>query len=166
MTGARPVDLLVLVLGLAAAVLMLLAETSTLFEIEVETATCDDLANPAQADQCETTGGEQHSWALVPVAILTGLMAVGAGLGRSRPAAAAIVAAGLVVLGIALIGDLPDTNETGEIGSSFTAAHAVKGAGLWYELAAGALAVAAGALRLLAGRGAAGRRRRRNRTGA
>ena len=150
--GAGAVGLLALGLGFAAALLMLLAETATLYSIEVDTATCGDLADPDLADACETTGGEQHSWALVPVALLTALMAVGAGLGGSRPAAVALAAAGLVVLGIALIGDLPDTNETGEIGSSFTSARAVKGAGLWYEIMGGALAVVAGAVRLVPGR--------------
>jgi hypothetical protein len=75
-------------------------------------------------------------------------MAVGAGLGGSRPAGIALIGAGAVVLAIALIGDLPDTTETGEIGSNFASARAVKGTGFWLELVGGALAVAAGALRL------------------
>ena len=78
---------MVLALGVAAALLMVLAEVTTLVEIEVVTGVgCADLADPEQADSCETTGGEQHSFALVPVALLTGVMAVGAGLGGSRPA--------------------------------------------------------------------------------
>ena len=136
-------------LGVAAAVLMVLAELSNLFTIEVDTASCQDLADPDQADTCEQTGGEQHSFALVPVALLTAVMAVGAGLGGSRPAGLALLAAGVVVLAIALIGDLPDTNETGEIGFNFTSARAEKGSGFWFELVGGALATAAGALRLL-----------------
>jgi hypothetical protein len=137
------------VLGVAAAVFMVLAEVSNLFTIEVDTATCQDLADPEQADACERTGGEQHSWAFVPVAVLTALMAVGAGLGGSRPAGLALLAAGVVVLAITLVGDLPDTNETGEIGFNFTSARAVKGSGFWFELVGGALAAGAGALRLL-----------------
>ena len=135
-------------LGVAAAVLMVLAELSNLFTIEVDTASCQDLADPDQADACEQTGGEQHSFALVPVALLTAAMAVGAGLGGSRPAGLALLAAGVVVLAIALIGDLPDTNETGEIGFNFTSARAEKGSGFWFELVGGALATAAGLLRL------------------
>jgi hypothetical protein len=128
---------------------MLLTEAANLVSVDVSTASCKDLADPNLADACETTGGEAHSFALVPVALLTVLMAVGAGLGGSRPAGFALVGAGLLVLGIALIGDLPDTTKTGEIGTSFTSARAVKGAGFWYELAGGGLAVVAGLLRLL-----------------
>ena len=139
---------MVLVLGIAAALLLVLTEVTTLFEIEVETATCSDLADPDQADRCDTTGGEHHSFALVPLAILVAVMAVGAGLGGSRPAGIALVGAGVVVLVITLALDLPDTSRTGEIGSSFASAEAVKGIGFWFELAAGVLAVAAGVLRL------------------
>jgi hypothetical protein len=139
----------VLVLGVAAALLLLLTEATNLFSIDVVTASCKDLADPALEDACETTGGEQHSFALIPVALLVIVMAVGAGLGGSRPAGVALVGAGVVVLAIALLGDLPDTTKTGEVGSSFTSAEATKGPGFWFELAGGALALAAGALRLL-----------------
>jgi hypothetical protein len=133
---------------LAAALLLALTEVTTLFSIEVATATCGDLADPDLADRCDTTGGDQHSFALVPVAILIGVMAVGAGLGGSRPAGMALIGAGALVLAITLIFDLPDTTRTGEIGSSFASAKAVKGPAFWFELAAGVLAVAAGLLRL------------------
>jgi hypothetical protein len=135
-------------MGVAAALLLVLAEVTTLFSIEVDTATCSDLADPDLADRCDTTGGEQHSFALVPVAVLIAVMAVGAGLGGSRPAGIALVGAGVVVLVIALLFDLPDTTKTGEIGASFASAEAVKGPGFWFELGAGVLAVAAGVLRL------------------
>ena len=139
---------MVLALGFAAALLLVLTEVTTLFSIDVATATCSDLADPDLADRCDTTGGEQHSFALVPVAILIGVMAVGAGLGGSRPAGIALIGAGALVLLITLIFDLPDTTRTGEIGSSFASAEAVKGPALWFELVAGVLAMAAGALRL------------------
>ena len=139
---------LVFVLGVASAVLLVVTEVTTLFEIEVETATCSDLADPDQADECDKTGGEQHSFALVPIALLIAVMAVGGGLGGSRPAGLALIGAGVVVLAIALIGDLPDTTSTGEVGSNFASAEAVKGTGFWLELVGGALALLAGALRL------------------
>jgi hypothetical protein len=138
----------VLALGVAAAVLMVVAEVTSLYSIEVDTASCSDLADVDLADACDTTGGEQHSFALVPVAILTAVMAVGAGLGGSRPAGWALLGAGVVVLLITLVGDLPDTTETGEVGSNFTSAEAVKGIGFWLELLAGGLAVVAGGFRL------------------
>jgi hypothetical protein len=138
----------VLALGVAAAVLMVLAEVTTLYSIEVDTASCSDLADVDLADACDTTGGEQHSFALVPLAFLTAAMAVGAGVGGSRPAGWALLGAGVIVLLIALVGDLPDTTKTGEVGSNFTSAEAVKGAGFWFELLAGGLATVAGGLRL------------------
>jgi hypothetical protein len=142
------VGALVLALGLAAALLLVLTEVTTLFSIDVATASCSDLADPDLADRCNTTGGEQHSFALVPIAVLVGVMAVGAGLGGSRPAGMALIGAGVVVLAITLAFDLPDTTKTGEVGSSFASAEAVKGAAFWFELVAGVLAVAAGVLRL------------------
>jgi hypothetical protein len=139
----------VLALGVAAALLLVLTEVTTLFEIEVETASCTDLADPDQADRCDVTGGEHHEFALVPVALLVAVMAVGAGLGGSRPAGFALLGAGAVVLLIALAADLPDTTQTGEIGSNFASAEAVKGTGFWMEVAGGVLALLAGVLRLV-----------------
>jgi len=135
-------------MGVAAALLLVVAEVTTLFSIEVDTATCSDLADPDLADRCDTTGGEQHSFALVPIAVLVAVMAVGAGLGRSRPAGIALIGAGVLVLVITLGFDLPDTTRTGEVGSTFASAEAVKGPAFWFELVAGLLAVAAGVLRL------------------
>jgi hypothetical protein len=79
-------------------------------------------------------------------------MAVGAGLGGSRPAAIALVGAGALVLGVALIGDLPDTSSTGQVGQNFDEAEASAGPALWLEIVGGVLAVAAGGLRLWSGR--------------
>ena len=47
---------MILVLRVAAALLLVLAEVTTLFPIEVDTATCNDLADPDLADGCEMTG--------------------------------------------------------------------------------------------------------------
>ena len=143
----------VLVLGVAAALLVVLAEVTNLVVVDVTGAGCEDaVADPELADGCEITGGEQHSFALVPIALLMGVMAVGAGLGGSRPAAVALLVGGLLVLGVALIGDLPDTSSTGQVGQNFDEAEASAGPALWFELVGGVLAVAAGGLRLWAGR--------------
>jgi hypothetical protein len=56
---------------------------------------------------------------------------------------------GVVVLGITLLVDLPASDETGLIGRRYAAAEASAGTGLWLELAAGVLAVCAGALRVI-----------------
>jgi hypothetical protein len=148
-TRSGAVGLAVLALGLAAALLMVLAEVSNLVVVDVSGVGCEDtITDPATAEDCEITGGDQHSFALVAVAILTVVMAMGAGLGGSRPAGIALVVAGLLVLGIALIGDLPDTSSTGQVGPLFENAEAGPGSGFWFELVAGALAAAAGALRI------------------
>ena len=144
---------MVLLLGVGAAVALILAEVTTLYSIDVETASCTDLADPDLADSCDTTGGEQHSYAFIPLALLVVVMAVGAGLGGSRPAGFALLGAGVVILGIALIADLPDTTSTGQVGSNFVSAEAAKGTGFWLELAGGLLASLAGALRLADRRG-------------
>jgi len=76
-------------------------------------------------------------------------MAVGAGVGASRPAAAALVAIGVVAVVITLVSDVPESAETGAIGRSFEGAKGSKGIGLYLELVGGALAAAAGVVRLL-----------------
>ena len=50
---------------------------------------------------------------------------------------------------ITLLTDLPESGETGAIGRSFEGAKGVKGPGLYAELLAGALAAAAGLIRLV-----------------
>ena len=81
---------------------------------------------------------------------LAGAMAWGAGIGGSRPAAVTLAVVGVAVLAWALLVDLPETNETGVLGQNFEGATAAAEAGLTIEIVAGALALAAGAVRLLA----------------
>lgn len=147
MRAAAAVDLGLLALAIVAAGLMVAAEFSTLFAVDVGSGpSCEDLAGPALADTCATTGREQHSYALVLLALLATGMAAGATLARSPAAAFALLAVGLVVLGIALVGDLPDATREGAIGERYTQAEARRGAGLAYELAGGLFATLAGAL--------------------
>ena len=150
---SNPPAMAALVLGLAAAALLVGTELSTLFEVAVgQGPTCEDLAAPALRDTCVTTGGEQHSYALIPIAVLVlGLSVVGfAAAGRA--VGAALMVAGAAVLAIALLGDLPDSNRTGLIGRLYEEAGTERRIGLWLELAGGALSIVAGALTLLRGR--------------
>jgi hypothetical protein len=145
-----PVGWAVLLLGVAAALCLILSEVTNLIVVDVSGAGCEDaVANPIQAKDCEITGGEHHSYAMVAIAVLTVLMAVGAGLGGSRPAGVALIVCGVIALAIALIGDLPDTSSTGQVGPNFDDATADPGPALWLEIAGGCLALGAGALRLL-----------------
>jgi hypothetical protein len=132
-----------LALGVAAGVMAILSEFSTISYVSVVTATCEDLADPHLADRCRLEGSERHSWAFALLGGFAILMAWGAAVGRSKPAAAALIAIGAVVLGLGFARDLGESTKTGLIGEAYEAT-AHKGAGLWFELASGLLAITAG----------------------
>jgi hypothetical protein len=147
-----PLLLLVSALGLVAAVLMIATEFSTIASVELPGGSCAtelELADPEQQDRCELSGFERHGGALILLGLICGAMAIGAGVGGSRPAAAALVTIGVVVLAIGLFLDLPETDETGAIGPNFEGASGSAGTGLYLELIAGGLALGAGLLRLM-----------------
>jgi hypothetical protein len=132
--------------GVAAAVLLVLAEFATVASVEVASGGCEVIndTNPDLADRCELSGLERNGGAFLLLAALTLPMSWGAGLGGSRPAALALVFVGVFVLGWALLVDLPVTDETGAIGLSFEGATARAGPGLTLEIVAGGLALGAG----------------------
>jgi hypothetical protein len=137
--------------GIMAAVLMVLADFLPIVSVDVASGSCEVIndTNPELADGCEQSGFERHGPALVLLALVVATMAWGAGLGGSRPAAAALVLVGVVVLAIGLLIDLPVTDDTGAIGPRFEGARAQAEIGFTLELAAGVLAAVAGAARLL-----------------
>jgi hypothetical protein len=137
--------------GIMAAVLMVLADFLPIVSVDVASGSCEVIndTNPELADGCEQSGFERHGPALVLLALVVATMAWGAGLGGSRPAAAALVVVGVVVLAIGLLIDLPVTDDTGAIGPRFEGARAQAEIGFTLELAAGVLAAVAGAARLL-----------------
>ena len=139
--------------GAAAAILLILAELSNLRHTSVITATCHDLAGP-DADKCSRTGGEQHHWALLPLAALLLVMTWGAAVGRARAAAGAMIAIGAIVLVIALAFDLPDTRKTGVLAEDFSGAKEHPGNAIPLEIAGGALAIVGGLAGLRRRRGA------------
>jgi hypothetical protein len=152
--------------GLAAALLMIAAEFTTLRSVSVLTASCSDLADPSLRGSCVTIGHEEHSYALVLIGVVTLVMACGATLGRSRPAAAALALLGAAVLLIALAIDVPHVHRTGVLGARFESAHAEPGPALWLEIAGGALAFATGIVATVAlprRRGRKDRQRRKRR---
>jgi hypothetical protein len=140
--------------GAAAALLLVITGFSTVASVDVASGSCEVIndANPELADRCSLTGLERNGGAFLLLAALALFMAWGAGVGGSRPAAIALVVVGVLVLGWALLVDLPVTDDTGAIGRNFEGASAAAGAGLVLELVAGALALGAGAARLLAQR--------------
>jgi hypothetical protein len=151
-SGATPLAIGIVAAGLAAAVLLVVSEFSTVASVEVGSTSCEVIqdTDPELADRCELSGFERNGGSFLLVAVLVAAMAVGAGLGGSRPAAVALLAIGAAVLAWALLVDLPVTRETGALGTAFSDAHARAGPALRLEIIAGALAAAAGAVRLLA----------------
>jgi hypothetical protein len=97
-------------------------------------------------DICETTGAEQHHWALLLVAALTAVLAFGAAIGRSKPAAVGLVGAGVAVLVIALAIDRGSLGDTHNLEARYAQVKAETGGAYTLELIAGALAIGAGGL--------------------
>jgi hypothetical protein len=130
---------------------MLLAEVTTVISVDLKNTSCEVIydSNPSLADNCSQVGFERHSVALLLLGLLTFVMGSGAAFGRSRPAAVALIAIGIVVLGLGLIVDLPASDDTGLIGRDYAEAEASPGIGLWFELIGGAFAVLAGAMRVI-----------------
>ncbi|MGH2764257.1 MAG: hypothetical protein ACRDL0_15880 [Thermoleophilaceae bacterium] len=135
-----------------AALLLVVTEFATVASVDVASGSCEVIndANPELADRCELSGFERHGGAFILLGALAGAMAWGAGIGGSRPAAFALIALGLLVLGWSLGFDLPESDEEGVL-RSYEGARGAAGPGLTIEIAAGALALAAGALALAAG---------------
>jgi hypothetical protein len=138
------------VLALAGAVALLVAEPLAL--IRVQTAADHGVVLTISA-------GSHHSYALVPIAVLAILL--GWALARpsaGRAAAAALIGLGLAVLGIALLGDLPEIHRSGLVGSAATGVHTartVAGAGLYIETLGAVLLLVAGVTALVPALGAA-----------
>lgn len=140
-----------------AALLLVATEFTAVASVDVASGSCEVIqdTDPALADRCELSGFERNGGSFLLLALLAAVMAWGAGLGGSRPAAVALLAVGVLVLGWALLVDLPVTDETGALGSNFEGASASAGTGFTLELLGGALALAAGLAALLVTRRAA-----------
>jgi Flp pilus assembly protein TadB len=134
-----------------AALLLVATEFSPVASVDVASGSCEVIqdTDPELADRCELSGLERNGGSFLLLAVLCAVMAWGAGVGGSRPAAAALVAVGVLVLGWSLLVDLPVTDETGALGRNFEGATASAGAGLTLELVGGGLALAAGLAGLL-----------------
>ena len=137
--------------GFIAALLLVVTEFSTVAAVEVAGNSCAVISDsePDLAERCELNGFERNGGAFLLLAALAAVMAWGAGIGGSRPAAGALVLIGVLVLAWSLLVDLPVTNETGAIGRNFEGARGTTGLGLFLELLAGVLALGAGLIRLL-----------------
>jgi hypothetical protein len=150
--GGTPLAIGILAAGLVAAVLLVISEFATVASVEVGSTSCEVIedSDPELEERCELSGFERQPFVRTLLALGIAVMALGAGIGRSRPAAVALLVLAALVLGLGLLVDLPETRETGVLGTTFDDARGKAGAGLTLEIAAGVLAAAAGALRLLA----------------
>ncbi len=145
--GGGLLGLAVILLGLAAGALMAMAEFLPILSIEVGGLPCP--ADFTLVDDCEPTGGDRHSYALVLLGALSVVMAFGAGAGRSAPAAIALAILGLAAIGIAVLSDLNYVNDTGIVlTSTVEEGVATASIGLWLELTGGVIALAAAAVAL------------------
>jgi hypothetical protein len=129
-------------LSIVAAVLLLAAEFSTVYEVTV---------GSLEVVQRSATGGENHGYALLVLGafalLVTGLGLRG-GAGGSRAAGMALVALGVVALVVSFAVDLPDTRGSGRLPEAlaYEDARARAGAGLSLEIAGGVLLLVAGGL--------------------
>jgi hypothetical protein len=113
--------------SLLGALLLVVAEFTTLFTVHVAT-------NSAPIKTVAT--GPHHSYALLPIAAVVAVLAIAVWRDSSRPALLAIGMLGVVALLIALLGDLPDAHASGLAGSSATHyvdARSTPSAGLYLE---------------------------------
>ncbi|MDQ3677531.1 MAG: hypothetical protein M3401_12135 [Actinomycetota bacterium] len=125
--------------GVAAlgAALLVAAEFSPVYEVVVGTL---------EIVRRRMDGAENHSYALLVIALLALAMALGA-LRGSRSATLAIVALGCAALFVALVLDLPDARSNGRLPESvsFEDAHARPAGGLYVEIVGAVLLTIAGA---------------------
>jgi len=125
--------------ALFGSLLLIVAEFTTLFEIQTAT----------QHTPIKSVGtGWHHSYALIPVAALAAFMAFGLWRTQSPWTLLTLGGLGALALAIALVVDLPDAHASGVIGSFATGlltASAVPQTGLYMEtLGAAVLIVVAG----------------------
>ena len=109
------------------AALLIVAEFTTLYREQISTY---------QSPLSTTGTGSHDSYALIPIAVLAVILAFAVLRAGSRPALLAIGIAGVVALLIALLGDLPDANSSGNLptpSGQFVAARTTPGVGMYLE---------------------------------
>ncbi len=115
-----------LAVGLLGALLLLIGEFTTLFQVHVA-------ATGARVRS--VASGPHHSYAMALIAVLAAAMAVAVWRAASRPALLALGVLGITALLIALLGDLPDSSATGLvlISSRYVDASSTPSAGFYME---------------------------------
>ena len=120
---------------------MFLTELATLSYRTIGIGGCESRVNPGI---CTTSGADAHGHAFWLLALAVLVFSFGAAVGRSRPAALAVLGCGLIALGIALIGDMPGLDDKRGLDADYTQVEAHTGTAYAFELIGGVLAIAAG----------------------
>jgi hypothetical protein len=136
---------LLVVLGLAGAVLLLVATFATVIQIKVGTTSRVVDADTAQS------GWDRHGPALIVLALLA-VFLLANGLRGSRTAMLGLVVVGIVALAIPTISDRPHVHDTGSVGDVYAEATADPGSGYYLETLGGALLLLSGGSLLVLGR--------------
>jgi hypothetical protein len=131
-------------LALAAVTLLVAAEFSTVFEVTV---------GSLDVVKRSSSGGENHGYALLVIALAAVAMTPLALRGATAPAAA-VAALGAAALAIALVVDLPDTRASGQLREAlaYENAQARAGPGFALELAGAVALIGAGGLLVVGAR--------------
>jgi hypothetical protein len=136
-----PTGWLLLTLATLSALALFLTELSTLSYRTIGIGGCESRVDPGV---CTTSAGDAHNHAFWIIAVFVLVFAVGAALGRSRPAAVALIALGALVLVWSLSRDAPKLGSLRGLDAIYTNVRAHTGAGFYLELLGGVFAVAAG----------------------
>jgi hypothetical protein len=161
LVAAGPRAWAVLLVGFSAAFLLVATEFSTIQTVRVGESSCG-ATEASVRDICETTGSEQHHWALLLLGVVTLLLVFGAAIGRSRPAAVGLIVMGVTVLVIAFAIDHGSLDDTHGLEARYANVKPEAGGGYTLERIGGVLAIVAGGLALVLGetRGSASSRAR------
>lgn len=139
--------------GVATALVVLAAALGALLIIIAQFTALYHLHSATSSAAVKTVGtGSNHAWAPLPLALLAGVLAYSFYRHANRAALVALLLLGVVVLLIALLGDLPDAHSTGLIGSGasqYTEATSSPSAGLYMETLGAVLLLLSGGLGLL-----------------
>jgi len=131
--------------ALLGALLLIVAEFTTLYQVHVQGVT-----SPIRS----AGTGANHAYAMIPIALVAAFLAWAARRGGGRVALVGIGVLGVVALLIALVGDLPDAHSSGVLGSAgthYAQARSSASAGLYMEtLGAVVLVATCGSTLLLA----------------
>ena len=141
--GSVAIRIAVLVGGLLGALLLLVAEVTTVYAVYTAGGT-------APVESVNT--GSHHGYALVPIALLAALLSCVIWLTRGRAALWALGVLGLIALLIARLGDLPDAHSRGIVrtaGAHFVSGGARPSAGLYIETLGAAVILITSGLGLL-----------------